>query len=250
MERRGQGQGRGDGQRQRSRPLALAAPRGQRAAPPPTGLELVDRLSERSEITIEEYVHGASEYVLRQRALTPGQKKAAQIRLSNALANAPLTEFRARISSLTLHAVAGEIWVAGALRSAKVDVVEFHPRDGLRLAVEIKPVNLAVGRAIWNRFGDVRVTAVNLHLKFPFSVVGGVLAIPTSEEVTRQGEFVMRDTSHLIRRAVDRFERAGGRQSEADAAHLLEGVCVLAYNVDSATIEPSLPPPGKGLRWG
>ena len=54
--------------------------------------------------------------------------------------------------------------------------------DGLRLAVELKPVNLAVGRALWNRFGDIRAFAVNIHLKFPFAVVGGVLAIPTWEE--------------------------------------------------------------------
>jgi hypothetical protein len=216
---------------------------------PPTGLELVDRLSDRRNVTVDDYVRGASEYVRRQRSLTAGQKKAAQIRLSNALANALLAELHAAMPGMTEHALAGEIWVAGALRSAKVDVVEFHPQDGLRLAVEIKPVNLAVGRAIWNRFGDIRVTAVNLHLKFPFAVVGGLLAIPTSEEVTRRGELAMRDTRHLIRRAVDRFERAGGRRSEAEAAHLLEGVCVLAYDIESATIEPALPPAGKGLRW-
>ena len=76
---------------------------------------------------------------------------------------------------------AGELDVAGALRSARADVSEAHPLDGLRLAVEIKPINLAVGRAIWNRFGDVQVFAVNIHLKFPFAVVGGVLALPTWE---------------------------------------------------------------------
>jgi hypothetical protein len=76
---------------------------------------------------------------------------------------------------------AGELNVAGALRNARADVSEAHHMDGLRLAVEIKPVNLAVGRAIWNRFGDVRAFAVNIHLKFPFAVVGGVLAVPTWE---------------------------------------------------------------------
>jgi hypothetical protein len=77
---------------------------------------------------------------------------------------------------------AGELKVAGALRPAQADVLEAHPLDGLRLAVELKPVNLAVGRALWNRFGDIRAFAVNIHLKFPFAVVGGVLAIPTWEE--------------------------------------------------------------------
>jgi hypothetical protein len=57
-----------------------------------------------------------------------------------------------------------------------------HGLDGLRMAVEIKPVNLAVGRAAWNRFGDIRAFAVNIHLKFPFAVAGGVLVLPTWEE--------------------------------------------------------------------
>jgi len=48
-----------------------------------------------------------------------------------------------------------------------------HELDGLRLAVEIKPVNLAVGRALWNRCGDILAFAVNLYLKFPFAVVRG-----------------------------------------------------------------------------
>ena len=77
--------------------------------------------------------------------------------------------------------------IAGALRTARADVSEAHHLDGLRLAVEIKPVNLAVGRAIWNCFGDVRAFAVNIHLKFLFAIVGGVLAVPTSTRPRRPG---------------------------------------------------------------
>ena len=71
--------------------------------------------------------------------------------------------------------------VAGALRTTNPDVSETHHLDGLRVAVEINPINLAVGRAIWN-FGDIRTFSVNLHLKFAFSVIGGVLVIPTYEQ--------------------------------------------------------------------
>src|SRR5213075_3432256 len=91
---------------------------------------------------------------------------------------ADLHELNLQISNL----YAGEKNVAGALRVVRADVSETHDLDGLRLAVEIKPVNLAVGRALWNRFGDIRTFAVNIHLKFPFAVVGGVLVIPTYEE--------------------------------------------------------------------
>jgi len=178
------------------------------------------------------------------------------------------------------HGIVGERKVAGALRSVNADVSEIHPIDGLRLAVELKPVNLAVGRAIWNRFGDIRTFAVNIHLKFPFCVVGGVLVIPTYEEAgTKEAaeadvqelaaaegidlssvdveEAVpitgasprRRDTRPLINRAVTRLIRAGGRRTEADAPHLLEGIAVVVYDPDSGSLDPELPPPGSGLRW-
>jgi hypothetical protein len=56
-------------------------------------------------------------------------------------------------------------------------------------------------------------------------------------------------TSHLIERAIERLIRAGGRKSEAEAAHLLEGIAVLVYDPDTASILPDLPKAGSGLRW-
>jgi hypothetical protein len=178
------------------------------------------------------------------------------------------------------YGIVGEQKVSGALRSVNADVSEIHPIDGLRLAIELKPVNLAVGRAIWNRFGDIRTFAVNLHLKFPFCVVGGVLVIPTYEELgTREAQEAeteeaaiaegtdvsspepekvvtggttaprRRDTRPLINRAVARLVRAGGRRTEADAPHLLEGIAVVIYDPESGAIDADIPPPGSGLRW-
>lgn len=216
---------------------------------PPTGLELVDALDDKRPVLLTDYVAAVSQYVKRQATLGVGPRKAAQIRLSNGLAEALLAELRNRVPSLSQNARAGEQRVSGALRVAQVDLLEFHPLDGLRLAVELKPVNLAVGRAIWNRFGDTRVTAVNLHLKFPFAVVGGVLAIPIYEVVKRRGGDVHKTTVPLISRAVERLVRAGGRLSEAEAAHLLEGVCVIAYDPETGKVDPDLPPKGSKLRW-
>lgn len=110
---------------------------------------------------------------------------------------------------------------------------------------KIKPVNLAVGRAIWNRFGDIRTFAVNLHLKFPFAVVGGVLVLPTYEVSAGR----KKDTTHLIDRAVDRLARAGGRENEGGAPHLLEAVGVVVYDPDKGRLDPTTPPLGSGLRW-
>ncbi len=211
---------------------------------PTCGIDSVDRLKALDPCTLEDYLRGVSEYVKAEATLAAGAKKAAQIRLSYGLAKALLRDLRMRLP--VQSAIAGERNVAGALRTAQADVSEFHEMDGLRFAVEIKPVNLAVGRAIWNRFGDIRFFAVNVHLKFPFAVVGGILVVPTWE-VTKKG--VRKPTLHLIDRAVKRIIRARGRSTEADAAHLLEGVAVLAYDPDTAVLNPDLPPVQSGLRW-
>ena len=131
----------------------------------------------------------------------------------------------------------------------KADVSEITETDGLKLAVEIKPVHLAVGRAVWNRFGDIRTFAVNVHLKFPFAVVGGILTLPTTERVRSGNDDDWKPMTHLIERAVGRFTSAGGRQTEGDASHLLEGIAVVVFDRESGGIEPELPAVGSGLRW-
>jgi hypothetical protein len=50
-------------------------------------------------------------------------------------------------------------------------------------------------------------------------------------------------------RAVARFIRAGGRETEGDAPHLLEGITVVAFDRETGAIEPDLPPVESGLRW-
>ena len=131
----------------------------------------------------------------------------------------------------------------------KADVSEITETDGLKLAVEIKPVHLAVGRAVWNRFGDIRTFAVNVHLKFPFAVVGGILTLPTTERVRSGNDDDWKSTTHLIERAIGRFTRASGRQTEGDASHLLEGIAVVVFDRESGGIDPELPAGGDGLRW-
>jgi hypothetical protein len=209
-----------------------------------TGLSSVDRLPDLTQPTLDDYLKAVSEYVREQRRLDASQKKTAQIALSQSLGKALLINLREHLPEM--KGEAGERKVAGALRVVKADVSEYHELDGLRLAVEIKPVNLAVGRAIWNRFGDIRAFAVNLHLKFPFAVVGGVLVIPTYEE---RNDGTTKATTHLIQRAVGRLVRAGGRRTEGDAPHLLEAIAVVVFDPATAKLAPDLPPKKSGLRW-
>jgi len=212
----------------------------------PTGLPLVDALAVLQRPTIEDYCAASAEYIREVSGISTA--KAAQIRLSNALAAVAVADLRD--AGLVLPAAfAGEREVGGGLRSVKADVSEMTSRDGLTLAIEIKPVHLAVGRAIWNRFGDVRTFAVNLHLKFPFAVVGGVLTLPTTERIRSGDDENWKSTTHLVTRAIGRFIRAGGRMTEGDAAHLMESIAVVAFDRESGDIDPDLPHAGSGLRW-
>jgi hypothetical protein len=214
----------------------------------PTGLPLVDALLTLTPPTIDDYCRASAEYIRQATAIGSAKGKAAQIRLSNALALITIADLERQGLDLSL-AFAGERDVGGGLRTVKADVSEMSVTDGLRLAVEIKPVHLAVGRAIWNRFGDVRTFAVNIHLKFPFAVVGGVLTLPTMERLASGDDEHWKSTAHLVSRAVGRFVRAGGRRTEGDAPHLLEGIAVVAFDRETGAIEADLPPAGSGLRW-
>jgi hypothetical protein len=217
-------------------------------APEPTGLEFIDALTSMERPTIDDYCRASAEYIRNATELGTMKGKAAQIRLSNALAAITLADLRDCAPGFDL-AFAGEREVGGGLRNVKADISEISPIHGLTLAVEIKPVHLAVGRAIWNRFGDVRTFAVNIHLKFPFAVVGGILTLPTTERIRSGDDTNWKSTSHLVSRAVARFIRAGGRETEGDAPHLLEGIAVVAFDRETGAIEPDVPPVSSGLRW-
>ena len=214
----------------------------------PIGLPLVDGLADLESPTIGNYCEAAAEYIRMASKVGSNSGKAAQIRLSHTLATVTVQDLRDAGANV-INAVSAEREVGGGLRSVKADVSEVSETDGLKLAVEIKPVHLAIGRALWNRFGDVRTFAVNIHLKFPFAVVGGILTLPTLERSRSGHDAEWKSTTHLITRAVSRFERAGGRRTEGDAAHLLEGVAVVAFDCETGKMEPDLPSVGSGLRW-
>lgn len=214
----------------------------------PIGLPVIDAALAETRPTVDSFVRAASEYVRSSRDLGTSLAKKAQLRLSYILGRVIAADLAERLDGL--DARVGETKVGGGLRSVNADVAEYHKTDGLRLAIEIKPINLAVGRAIWNRFGDIRTFAVNVHLKFPFAVVGGVLTLPTYEETAKKdGTISRKSTVHLIERATERLARSGNRETEGDAAHLLEAIGLVIYDPDSQELDPDHPPAGSSLRW-
>jgi len=214
-----------------------------------SGFPLVDGLERLRRPTIDDYCKGAAEYIRGASNCSRGEAKSAQLRLSECLAVVFLQDLRQRLQQPLTGARTGEHEVGGGLRTVQADVSEMTQSNGLTLAVELKPVHLAVGRAIWNRFGDIRVFAVNIHLKFPFAVIGGVMTLPTKERVTSGDDARWKATTHLVTRAVARFSRAGSRLTEGDAAHLLEGIAVVVFDHETGALDPGLPPEGSGVRW-
>lgn len=223
-----------------------------------------------SQPSLGDYIEAASAYVIRGRSLPVRRSersesaKAAQTALSKVfgkvLANALHAQHRSLVeedlgsdalgsSAKRIHLLsptAGETRVAGGLRTAQSDVTEVHRLDGVRLAVEVKPTYRAVGRAIWNRYGDVRAFAVNIHLKFPFSVVGGIQIVPT---IDVEDDGVKVDTRRYLDRAAHRLSRIRPRQTEADADHLLEAFGLIAFDPTSGELDQDIPPPGSTLGW-
>lgn len=223
-------------------------------------LPALDTLVRASRPTINDYVAGASEYIVRGRGLpTSGtakskSAKSAQSDLSKTLALIIAHELHERHRDLILtelgptafggrdkaHAVtptAVEKEVAGGLRKAQSDVTEAHDLDGVRLAIEIKPTYRAVGRAIWNRFGDVRAFSVNIHLKFPFAVVGAVQVLPTWD-YDEHDKWV--DNANAVRRITRRLHRIRLRETEAEAPHLMEGFLLLVFDPKTAKLSPAI----------
>jgi hypothetical protein len=73
-------------------------------------------------------------------------------------------------------------------------------------------------------------------------------APPTIEDLIRAAarNHQLESAFHAER---NRLVRAGGRRTEGDAPHLLEGIAVVVYDPDSGRLDPALPSKDTGLRW-
>jgi hypothetical protein len=114
----------------------------------------------------------------------------------------------------------------------------------MRLGIEIKTVNEAAGRAMWNRVGDLRSFAVNYHLKFPYAVCGGVITVP--DQMPGEPNLLT-----LIRRVERVLVRVNGRPDEGSAPHRLEAVALIVYRCSETAVglHPELPSQESGLRY-
>jgi hypothetical protein len=198
--------------------------------------------------TLDNYLNEVCEYQRRLleinklgREESGKSKKSEQLRLGTLLATVIAGDLRGRG---VRDPRAAEVAIAGALSRPRVDVSETSLEDGLKLGIEIKTVNEAAGRAMWNRVGDLRSFAVNYHLKFPYAVCGGVITVPDM----MPGE---PNLIPLIRRVERVLARVNGRPDEGSAPHRLEAIAFIVYRCGPTRIElhPDLPSESSGLRY-
>jgi hypothetical protein len=118
------------------------------------------------------------------------EKKRYSERLSRYLADEVADGLRT-VGFVTIKPVRGkpgEKEFQGGLGPKKVDVSYADEQHGLLLAVSIKSINFApFGKNLKNRFGDLCTEAITLHMRFPYSVVCMLFAMPMAadQDVTR-----------------------------------------------------------------
>ena len=121
----------------------------------------------------------------------------------------------------------GEKEFQGGLGPKKVDVSYSDERNGLLLAVSIKSICFKpFGKNLKNRFGDLCTEAITLHMRFPYSVVCALFAMPSE---ANQDKTVQRKIS-TFQRAAMLMNSVSGRQDYSSAGERFEEVVMLLFN--------------------
>lgn len=120
----------------------------------------------------------------------------------------------------------GEKEFQGGLGPKKVDVSYSDERNGLLQAVSIKSICFEpYGKNLKNRFGDLCTEAITLHMRFPYSVVCALFAMPEDANL---------DKTQL--RKISTFQRASmllgtisGRLDYSSAGERFEDVTMMLF---------------------
>lgn len=131
----------------------------------------------------------------------------------------------------------GPVRVVGGIRPQNFDV-GYRP-DGTRFVSDSKTLNdtKSVGKNFQNMVNDLGTEATTVHIRFPYAVVGFIVAIP-AECFT--GATRSRFTGIL--------DRLVGRRSPIDVPHKAEAVSLVLWDPATATINSEWPEAGSPLR--
>ncbi|PYP89537.1 MAG: hypothetical protein DMF61_02385 [Blastocatellia bacterium AA13] len=120
----------------------------------------------------------------------------------------------------------GEKAFQGGLGPKKVDVSYSDEQNGLLLAVSIKSINFEpFGKNLMNRFADLCTESINLHMRFPYSVIYGFFALPAAADQDRTR---LRVTSSF-ERTVRLLGSISGRQEYTDPPEKFEHFVLMLF---------------------
>ncbi len=120
----------------------------------------------------------------------------------------------------------GEKAFQGGLGPKRVDVSYSDEQHGLLLAVSLKTINFApFGKNLKNRFADFCTEAITLHMRFPYSVICAILALPAAADL----DTTSARTLSTFQRAVKLFSTISGRAEHTDPAEKFEHFALMLF---------------------
>ena len=131
----------------------------------------------------------------------------------------------------------GPLRVIGAVRPQNFDV-GYRP-DGVRVAFDSKTLNDtdSVGKNYQNMINDLATEATTVHARFPYAVVGFVVAVP---------EPCLNESQRAA--LVATLERLTSRTATSDASHLAEAIALLVWRPTDGSVSLEAPSAASPLR--
>jgi hypothetical protein len=121
----------------------------------------------------------------------------------------------------------GEKAFQGGLKAKRIDVSHADERNGLLLAVSIKSIMTRsdFGKNLSNRFADMCTESINMHMRFPYAVIGGLFVFPQAadEDMTKGRK------ESTFKRATKLFSTITGRKEYTDAPEKFETFTMILF---------------------
>lgn len=132
----------------------------------------------------------------------------------------------------------GPVRIVGGIRPQNFDV-GYRP-DGIRIAFDSKTLNDAksVQKNYQNMINDLGTEATTVHTRFPYALVGFLVAVPTPCLTSPQKEAL-----------TETLERITQRSSPLDSAHKAEVISLVVWDPNTGEIDDTWPKADSPVRW-
>jgi hypothetical protein len=161
--------------------------------------------------------------------------------LSTMLGGIPIEEYKSASTLLPPKPDCVEVGparVIGGIRPQNFDVA-YRP-DGVRIAYDSKTLNdqSSIQKNWQNMVNDLGTEATTVHTRFPYAIVGFIVAVPKPALRASQ-------QADLIRT----LERLATRDHVIDQAHLAEAIAFVVWNPETGEIDQDVPGSDSHLRY-